>query len=275
METSPFCQVNPAHGVALTYWQNLLIDRITHVKDHNGYMLGASYLAAALVVAACRRSAILRSWTSVLVILSILSMGVLLLALTITHNEVIFYAFFIGIQCVYEVSTSVSTFQVGCEVCKSVENGGPKEARLALLFCITGVMSGAVGALVQHVNPISRRFMMVAVSRHRKKHAKHVTFFSLWKPLSWLIYQFFCRVFLEVFSQPFPSSKLGTPGNDGILVVLKDSLRWRCFFWLYFCQHSLWWDSSIEVFEIDVVEIHFSWLIWCQCNVNNRWQKDI
>ena len=142
METSPFCQVNPAHGVALTYWQNLLIDRITHVKDHNGYMLGASYLAAALVVAACRRSAILRSWTSVLVILSILSMGALLLALTITHNEVIFYAFFIGIQCVYEVSTSVSTFQVGCEVCKSVENGGPKEARLALLFCITGVMSG-------------------------------------------------------------------------------------------------------------------------------------
>ena len=104
-------EVNPAHGVALTYWQNLLKDHVVET-DHNGYMLGVSYLAAALVVAACRRSSILRSWTSCLVILSILSMGLLLLLLTVSSTQVLFYLFLVAIQCVYEVSTSVSTFQV-------------------------------------------------------------------------------------------------------------------------------------------------------------------
>lgn len=155
--------VNPAHGVALTYWQNLLKDHVVET-DHNGYMLGVSYLAAALVVAACRRSSILRSWTSCLVILSILSMGLLLLLLTVSSTQVLFYLFLVAIQCVYEVSTSVSTFQVGGEVCTSVSSSnGPREPRLALLFCVTGVLSGAVASLVQHVRPISRRFTLVAV----------------------------------------------------------------------------------------------------------------
>lgn len=155
--------VNPAHGVALTYWQNLLKDHVAE-SDHNGYMLGVSYLAAALLVAACRRSSILRSWTSCLVILSILSMGLLLLLLTISSTQVVFYLFLVAIQCIYEVSTSVSTFQVGCEVCTSVSSSnGPREPRLALLFCVTGVLSGAVASLVQHVRPISRRFLLVAV----------------------------------------------------------------------------------------------------------------
>eukprot|EP00435_Cladocopium_sp_Y103_P040165 s1401_g10.t2 len=102
-------KVNPAHGVALTYWQNLLKVRVAET-DHNGYMLGASYLAAALVV--------------------------------------------------------------GCEVCNSVnESGGPTEPRLALLFCVTGVLSGAAGSLVQHVRPISRRFELVAVTREPKSKA--------------------------------------------------------------------------------------------------------
>eukprot|EP00438_Fugacium_kawagutii_P010460 Skav232998 [mRNA] locus=scaffold387:308574:309899:- [translate_table: standard] len=157
--------VNPAHGIALTYWQNLLKVRVTHEKDHNGYRLGISYLVAAAVVAACRRSSILRGWTSLLVVLSTLSMGLLLIALTISDSQWVFYALLVGIQTIYEVSTSVSTFQVGCAVCKAVETcpNGPRQPRLALLFCVTGVLAGAVGSLVQHVHPISRRFMLVAV----------------------------------------------------------------------------------------------------------------
>ena len=163
--TAETLEVNPAHGVALTYWQNLLKARV-HETDHNGYMLGASYLAAALVVAACRRSAVLRGWTSVLAILSILLMSFLLMALTITSSQIIFYVLLVCIQCVYEVSASVSTFQVGSAVCKAVESeGGPQQPRLALLFCLTGCLSGAVAALVQHVKPISKRFMVVAVAR--------------------------------------------------------------------------------------------------------------
>lgn len=159
-------QANTAHGIALTYWQNLLKVRVAHEMDHNGYMLGISYMVAAAVVAACRRSSILRGWTSLLVVLSTLSMGLLLMALTISDSQWVFYALLVGIQSIFEVSTSVSTFQVGCAVCKSVETGnGPRQPRLALLFCITGVLAGAVASLVQHVHPISRRFVLVAVAQ--------------------------------------------------------------------------------------------------------------
>lgn len=152
--------VNPAHGVALTYWQNLLKD-IIDAKDRNGYMLGASYFAAAAVVAAVRRSSLLRAWTSLLVVGSVLSMGLLLLALTASHEELLFYLILVLIQCVFEVSAAVSTFQVGQEVYNSLSER-PKEPRLALLFCITGVMSGALSSLVQQVHPISRRFSLAA-----------------------------------------------------------------------------------------------------------------
>ena len=152
--------VNPAHGVALTYWQNLLKD-IVDAKDRNGYMLGASYFAAAAVVAAVRRSSLLRAWTSLLVVTSVLSMGLLLLALTASHEELLFYLILLLIQCVFEVSAAVSTFQVGQEVYNSHAER-PKEPRLALLFCLTGVMSGALSSLVQQVHPIARRFSLAA-----------------------------------------------------------------------------------------------------------------
>ncbi|CAK9022595.1 unnamed protein product [Durusdinium trenchii] len=156
--------VNPAHGVALTYWQNLLKDNFD-VKDYNGYMLGASYLAAAGVVAVSRRSVLLRTSTAALVILSLLAMGLTLMGLPLCHNEFVFYIMLVATQCIFELSTTVFSFQVGNEVCKAVtDQDGPKETRLALLFCLTGVISGAVASLVQHVHPIAERFTFVAIA---------------------------------------------------------------------------------------------------------------
>eukprot|EP00439_Symbiodinium_sp_Y106_P020026 s998_g2.t1 len=48
-------------------------------------------------------------------------------------------------QCVFEVTTAVSTFQVGSDISNAVarsarDGTAPKQARLALLFSITGVL---------------------------------------------------------------------------------------------------------------------------------------
>ena len=128
-------------------------------------MLGASYLASAGVVALSRRSKVLRSSTALLVILSLLSMGLALIALPLCRQQWIFYLLLVLVQCIFELSTTVFSFQVGHEVSKAVsEVDGPRETRLALVFCLTGVMAGATASLVQHVHPIGMRFSCCAVA---------------------------------------------------------------------------------------------------------------
>jgi len=162
---------NPAHGLALTYWQNLL--KASGIKEaHNGYILGATYLAAAALVVACCRSRLLRHFSELLPALSLAAAGALLICLATSHVELTFYCCLLPFQCVFEVTTAVSTFQVGSDISNAVarsarDGTAPKQARLALLFSITGVLAGVAETVVQAVlnrlHPISLRFVWLGL----------------------------------------------------------------------------------------------------------------
>lgn len=162
---------NPAHGLALTYWQNLL--KASGIKEaHNGYILGATYLAAAALVVACCRSRFLRHFSELLPALSLAAAGSLLICLATSHVELTFYCCLLPFQCVFAVTTAVSTFQVGSDISNAVarsarDGAAPKQARLALLFSITGVLAGVAETVVQAVlnrlHPISHRFVWLGL----------------------------------------------------------------------------------------------------------------
>ncbi|CAE8650070.1 unnamed protein product [Polarella glacialis] len=151
--------MNSSHGLALTYWQNLLRENGIQ-SNHNGYMLGGTYLAAAGLVAACRRSALLGGLTEALIIPTLLAAGTLLFAVASATQEVPFYSLLTLFQCIFEVVTAVSTFQVGAELTRAADPElartrsswpVPKQARLTLLFSATGVLVGLTETSLQVV----------------------------------------------------------------------------------------------------------------------------
>eukprot|EP00933_Yihiella_yeosuensis_P026815 TRINITY_DN20835_c0_g1_i1.p1 TRINITY_DN20835_c0_g1~~TRINITY_DN20835_c0_g1_i1.p1 ORF type:complete len:522 (+),score=61.69 TRINITY_DN20835_c0_g1_i1:78-1643(+) len=145
--------MNPTHGLALTYWQNLLrAHNIQH--NHNGYILGGTYLAAAVLVAVFRR---LHGMTEVLVVVSLFAAGIFLTCLAVANEQIWFYCNLLVFQSVFEVMSAVSTFQVGSELKKKAASGSarpwclgrlrrepsrPQQARLTVLFSATGVLVG-------------------------------------------------------------------------------------------------------------------------------------
>jgi len=158
--------MNPAHGLALTYWQNLLREK--HIKhNHNGYLLASMYLAAALLTAASRRSAPLRVLTAAPLCGSLLLGGVLLCLAAQENEQLPFYCWLGLFQSVFEVTTAVSTYQAGAEVTRAVTEGAslpkadargslvaepalhPQRARLTLLFVFTGILCSLTENVVQ------------------------------------------------------------------------------------------------------------------------------
>jgi len=158
--------MNSAHGIALTYWQNLLREKGVH-HDHNGYLLASMYLAASVLTAVTRHSAVLRGHTSVLVVGSVLSSGLLLCLVVASSRQLAFYCWLLLFQCGFEVMTAVSTFQVGALVTETCTPGranspytsktpngavtAPRSIRLTLLFSTTGILCGATETTVQAV----------------------------------------------------------------------------------------------------------------------------
>jgi len=158
---------NTAHGIVMTYWQNLLHEKgIRH--DHNGYLLASMYFAASMLTAASRRLSVLRGHTSALAMGSVLSSGLLLCLVVASSQQLLFYSWLLLFQCGFEVMTAVSTFQVGSEVSEPrtsgrLEGAGalkqandgttttPCSARLTLLFSVTGIICGITEAIAQAV----------------------------------------------------------------------------------------------------------------------------
>lgn len=162
--------MNPAHGLALLYWQNLV--RAKHVmNDHNGILLASMYFIAALLTLASRRSAPLRGLTAFLVIGSMSGAGFLLCRLVVESGQLRLYGCLLMYQCLFEVVSAIATFQVGVEVMRataasmsraihvpgSAAGRGfgrrevPRSPRLTLLFSVTSIMAGANETVLQAI----------------------------------------------------------------------------------------------------------------------------
>jgi len=161
--------MNPAHQLVATNWQNLV--RAKHiVSNHNGFLQASMYLVAAVLTAVSGRSASLRSRTSVLVIGSMLVAGILVGQVVGASRQLSIYTWLLLYQCVFEVTTTVATFQVGVEVSRATgvsasralhgqgapgagkKRGfktAPRCSRLTLVFSATQILCSAVESAIQ------------------------------------------------------------------------------------------------------------------------------
>jgi len=153
--------MNPVHGLVMTYWQGLVRQKRI-LADHNGALSASMYLTAAAATALSGNAPALRGLPSLLVIASMLGAGALLLQVVAQSAEFSVYRWLLLYQCLFEVTATVATFQVGAAVTGVATVNSPRKfswtagavgkptlaspssqtAKLMTLFSATAIASG-------------------------------------------------------------------------------------------------------------------------------------
>lgn len=153
--------MEPVHSLVLTYWQSL--ERTQHTGDHNGYVLATLYLVSGMITLLSARG-LCRSLTAVLVVSSILVSGCSIARLSMESHELLFYAWLLIYQCVFEVMSAVATYQMGDEVTSETSVSAsravhhskkwvkPSAPRLTFLFTSRRVFPGVAQTTLQKLS---------------------------------------------------------------------------------------------------------------------------